>query len=143
MDEGSKIDDSGVSARTSVLLLRSARCTSSVNCDCRLVVAWGLETTGEWGCCVTSLVILRLVSVLDEETLLRSEYSSSEVADTRFDLFNSRKVPERRLLEGVGEYVAARCLKITDSSLLPVEDTLICEGGRRRSSVPLPLVPCE
>ena len=32
-EEGSRIDNSGVSARTSVLLLRSARCTSSVSCD--------------------------------------------------------------------------------------------------------------
>ena len=97
------VDNSGVSARTSVLLLRSARCTSSVSCDCRFVAGWGLDTTGEWGCCCTSLLRLMLVSVLDDETLLRSEYSSSEVAEMRLDLFNSRKVPERRLLEGVGE----------------------------------------
>ena len=95
------MDSSGVSGRMSVLLLRSARWTSSVSCDCLLVVAWGLETTGECGC--TSLLRLMLVSVLDEETLLRSEYSSREVAETRFDLFNSRKVPESRLLEEVGE----------------------------------------
>ena len=48
--------------------------------------------------------MLMFVSVLEEETLLRSEYSSRDAAEARFDLFNSRKVlPESLLLEAVGE----------------------------------------
>ena len=87
---------------------------------------------GEFGC--TSLHILMLVRVLEDDTLLRSEYSSSEVAEMRFDLLSSRKVPESRFDEGVGEYVCARCLSMTASSVLPAEVILICEGGRRRNS---------
>ena len=74
--------------------------------------------------------------VLEEERLLRSEYSSSEQADVRLER-SSMNVPERRLVEGVGEYVPARGLSTTLSSS-PVEVILIWEGGRGRLLLRVP-----
>ena len=72
-EDGSRMFTSGVRGRTmSLLLLRSARRTSSVSCDCLLAAGWGLEMTGECGC-MSPLLRLMLVSVLEEDMLLRSE----------------------------------------------------------------------
>ena len=85
----------------------SALWTSRVSCD-SLLLGWGLgplgeETDTDAGCVVSPR--LRLVSVLVDEVLtmlLRSEYSSSELADRRFGR-RSTNVPERRLVDVVGE----------------------------------------
>ena len=75
--------------------------------------------------------------MLEEERLLRSEYSSSEQADIRLER-SSMNVPERRLVEGVGEYVPARGLSTTPVSSSPVEVILIWEGGRGRLLLRVP-----
>ena len=85
----------------------SALRTSRVSCD-SLLLGRGLGPQGEEmaadaGCVASPR--LRLVSVLVDEVLivlLRSEYSSSELADRRLGR-RSTNVPERRLVDVVGE----------------------------------------